>query len=134
MDVLNLGNDIIFSEVKELNKITSNYGLVLSDFEIRDLIDNKNCVLKNIGRIELDKSAVTLIIREFCKSSHITSEEWVSTINEIITLFYNVRNEIRDNVSDYDLVKFIYDVFENKVHGVVELVYDEVMNEVNRYE
>lgn len=134
MDVLNLGNDIVINEVKELNKETIKYGLVLSDFEIRDLVNNKNNVLKSVGRIEMDKSAVTLIISEFCKSSYISSEEWAGVVNEIITLFYNVRNEISDNVSDFDLVKFMYNIFENKVHGVVELLSDEVMNEVNRYE
>lgn len=130
MDVLNLGNDIVINEVKELNKETIKYGLVLSDFEIRDLVNNKNNVLKSVGRIEMDKSAVTLIISEFCKSSYISSEEWAGVVNEIITLFYNVRNEISDNVSDFDLVKFMYNIFENKVHGVVELLSDEVMNEV----
>lgn len=134
MDVLNLGNDIVINEVKELNKETIKYGLVLSDFEIRDLVNNKNNVLKSVGRIEIDKSAVTLIISEFCKSSYISSEEWANVVNEIITLFYNVRSEISDNVSDFDLVKFMYNIFENKVHGVVELLSDEVMNEVNRYE
>ena len=130
MDVLNLGNDIVINEVKELNKETIKYGLVLSDFEIRDLVNNKNNVLKSVGRIEMDKSAVTLIISEFCKSSYISSEEWANVVNEIITLFYNVRSEISDNVSDFDLVKFMYNIFENKVHGVVELLSDEVMNEV----
>ena len=130
MDVLNLGNDIVINEVKELNKETIKYGLVLSDFEIRDLVNNKNNVLKSVGRIEMDKSAVTLIISEFCKSSYISSEEWAGVVKEIITLFYNVRNEISDNVSDFDLVKFMYNIFENKVHGVVELLSDEVMNEV----
>ena len=54
-----------FNLLKSMNDKSKEYGLILSDLEINELISYKKEVLSSVGRIELDNSLIKNIIENF---------------------------------------------------------------------
>lgn len=124
MDIINYLNDSLVNDVSSLGSELDSYGIILSKEEVLDLVNTRNEAIDNFGLIEIGESAVKLILIEFCKSSYIGKEEYFYVVNELVYIFYMYRQIISDKVSDKELVSTMYNTFEYKCNGSVELLKD----------
>lgn len=105
-----------------LNEDTAEYGLTLSVEEARDLIDTRQRSLRDNGRIETGLGAIVKLVKAFEGSEYLTPENYAETLNELLDIFYYMKTESRDGVSDTELLAVMRDQFDNKYHGSVELM------------
>ncbi|MFA6948742.1 MAG: DUF6323 family protein [Eubacteriales bacterium] len=109
-------------EILEYNNVSSVYGLALTEEEAAELAHTRTTALAGNGRIEAGLGAVGLIIEEFCKCDSIAPGEYANVINDLTELFYYVKSESEDRISDTRLVAFMREYFEKSCGGSVELL------------
>ena len=90
------------------------------------MIEHKNDILKQTGRIELSFSALNLIVKTFINSAYIDQYSFKETIYVITEIFYTLKNDTDDMVNDKTLIKLLFDLFENSCKGEIELMHREV--------
>ena len=115
-------NEQYTSELISLNDQTAEYGLVLSSADASDLIDTRAKALRENGRIETGLGALSMIIKVFSVSEYINQQNYAQTMHELLELFYYLKTESRDRISDRELIEFLFDKFENECHGSLDLM------------
>ena len=63
--------EISVHEIIGLNKITEKYDLTLTREQAIELVNHRNAILKEVGRVELGGGILEKLIYEFCDSSYI---------------------------------------------------------------
>ena len=109
-------------QILELNETTAEYGFVLSEKDAAELVQTRNKSLYDNDRIEMSIGIVAKIIEKFSKSSFVNQSNYAETLNELLDVFYYVKSEARDKISDNDLLDRLYDYYENKCYGSMELM------------
>lgn len=120
------------SELLQTNKESARYGLVLTSAGALALISERNQVLKNVGRIELESSLTQKIIHHFCDSAFIQQDDYVATLIELQEVFYEMKNETEDSISDDELLIFLKDFYEKKCDGDLEYLKGKYLDELVR--
>ncbi|WP_160680583.1 DUF6323 family protein [Clostridium sp. C8-1-8] len=109
-------------EIQKINEETLEYGLKLTEEDIRAIVDTRNTALSSNGRIEFGGGVITKIIAAFCDSPYIHQQNYVESIDELIEIFYYFKNETLDEIGDDDLIAFMKDCFDNKCQGDFDLL------------
>lgn len=109
-------------ELISLNEQTSEYGLTLGEREAAELVETRAGALRDNGRVEMGLGALSMIIKVFSVSEYITQENYAETLNDLLELFYFLKTETHDKVSDRELIETMFDQFENNYHGSVDLM------------
>lgn len=109
-------------EIVALNEKTRVYGLALSSHEVMQLIEVRNQLLKGHGRIEMGTETMKKLIDSFYMSPFIQQDDYMLTLMELQEVFYYMKNETEDQISDDELIEIIKDFFENCCRGSVELL------------
>lgn len=104
-----------------MNEITKDKNLILSNEEILMLIENKNNTLKDIGRIEVGKSIIDDIVYAFYDSEYIDSDNYFETIYEIINIFYMFQDKFSDYLIDTEIIEYLRNSFD-ELGGSLELL------------
>lgn len=110
------------NEILQLNEESSKFGLLLTEVETIQILEERNTYLRNIGRIDIGIEVSKSIILNFCNSAYITPETYADTLHELHEIFYYMKNETEDKISDDVLIKLIKDYFENICGGSIELL------------
>ena len=110
------------NEIVELNKTTAKYGLTLNKEQAIDLINNRNIVLKEVGRIELGVGILEKLIYEFCDSSYIYKDEYLDILEELTNIFYEYRCEFDGKLTDEQIIKYMRNKFDTSCNGSLELL------------
>lgn len=110
------------NEIVELNKTTEKYGLILTKEQAIDLVNNRNIILKEIGRIEFDGGILEKLIYEFCDSSYIYKDEYLDILEELTNIFYEYRCEFDEKLADEQIIKYMKNKFDNSCNGSLELL------------
>lgn len=119
-------NALIKKEV--VNQITSTnlqsrrYMLHLSEKDAVQIIESRNRILSDVGRLELNYDIVQKIINTFCTSPYINQHDYTETICDLLEIFYYYKNETRDEISDDDLIDFMKSSFDGSCFGSLELL------------
>ncbi len=125
------GNDQVnINNLVNMNEITKDKGLVLSQKEIMMLTENKNNTLKDIGRVEIGKSIIDDIIYIFYDSNYIDSSNYFDTINELINVFYMYQDKFSDNLVDEEIIEYLRNNFD-EMGGSLELLSSVSFDELN---
>ena len=101
---------------------TSDGGLTVSQADAVYLAETRSRALIDNQRIEIGIGAVGRLIKKFRTSSYATAEDFAGLIGYLAELFYFVKTETHDGISDIDLVDFMYDRFEGICAGSTELL------------
>ncbi|MEN6328174.1 MAG: DUF6323 family protein [Syntrophomonas sp.] len=109
-------------EVLKTNEESKKYGLVLTAEEANVVIETRNLAIKNYGRVELGIEVVKKIIAAFCTSPYINPQDYASTLNELIEIFYYMKNETEDRIGDDELIGIMKEYFNNSCRGSAELL------------
>lgn len=112
-----------FAEIEQINKETLQYGLKLSEKDIKTIIETRNVALKSNGRVEFGGGIITKIISTFCDSPYIYQSNYVEIIDDLIEVFYYFKNETLEELSDDELMDFMKDYFDNKCQGDLDVLY-----------
>lgn len=113
------------TDTTELISCTNNR-IIITEETALSLIEHKNDILKQTGRIELSFSALNLIVKTFINSAYIDQHSFKETIYVITEIFYTLKNDTDDMVNDKTLIKLLFDLFENSCKGEIELMHREV--------
>ena len=109
-------------KILALNDVSREYGLVLTAEDAKELSEIRERSLKDNERLEIGLGAMEGIIRRFSKSSFINQENYAYVIAEVTDLFYYVKTETDDKVSDNELLDELYLRFEQRCRGSVDLL------------
>ena len=111
----------ITNNLNELKKINKTYNLNLTNTQIKDLIENKNKTLKEMGLIEVGETILKKIMLTFIDSPYFEKEEYVETIEELTNIFYTYRNEIKQ-LTDEEIINYLKENYNETYNGSLELL------------
>ncbi len=120
------------TELRECNDFTVNYGLYLSDHQIKELTERRFEALRNTGRIEFGKGILKRLIAEFCDSPYITQENYEETILDLQDCFYYFKNESMDRIPDGELISIMKNHFDGYCQGSMEYLSGTSLEELCR--
>ncbi|WP_035290516.1 DUF6323 family protein [Clostridium sp. KNHs214] len=126
----NLLEKQFFNAVLKCNEFTSEYGLKIKEEDVKEIIKTRNMSLKNSARIEFNGQIITKIIIAFCDSPYISQYNYSDTINELVEIFYNYKNETLDYISDDELIDIMKEYFNNYCQGSLELLEGKVLYKI----
>ena len=127
LGIINKRKQLEVTNIKECNEYTSQYGLVLSDNQINNLLERKKESLQKTGRIEMRVGIIDKLIKEFCDSPYINQENYAKTLYELIDIFYEYKNETMDLITDDELIEFMKKSFDGICQGDLEYLSGTVM-------
>lgn len=126
----NLLEKEVFNDIIQCNEITREYGLKLSEKDVKEIIDARNKALQKSGRIEFNGQIINKIITSFCDSPYISQYNYSDTINELVEIFYNYKNETLDYISDDELIEIMKENFDNYCQGSLEILEGKVLYKI----
>ena len=126
----NLLEKQIFNDISKCNEFTNEYGLMLQEEDVKEIIKTRNIALEKSGRIEFNGQIINKIIMIFCDSPYISQHNYSDTINELVEIFYNYKNETLDYISDDELIEIMEDKFNNYCQGSLELLEGKVLYKI----
>ncbi|MBU3136770.1 hypothetical protein KPL39_10890 [Clostridium gasigenes] len=126
----NLLKKEIFNDIFKCNEVTVEYGLMLREEDIKEIIETRNVALEKSGRIEFNGQIINKIIITFCDSPYISQYNYGDTINELVEIFYNYKNETLDYISDDELIEIMKKYFDNYCEGSLELLEGKVLYKI----
>lgn len=127
LEIVNKRKQIEIASIKKCNEYTTQYGLILSDDQINNLLERRKDTLKETGRIEFREGIIDKLIKEFCDSPYINQENYAETLYELIEMFYEYKNETMDLITDDELIEFMKRSFDGICQGDLEYLSGTVM-------
>ncbi|MDU1320703.1 MAG: DUF6323 family protein [Clostridium botulinum] len=121
----------VFNDIIQCNEVTREYGLKLSEKDVKEIIDTRNIALQKSGRIEFNGQIINKIITAFCDSPYISQYNYGETINELVEIFYNYKNETLDYISDNELIEIMKENFDNYCQGSLEILEGKVLYKIS---
>lgn len=91
-------------ELLKSNSVSQKFGLALSPADTDMLAHMQTEALQQTGRIEFRGVILKKLALAFCDSPFIQPEDWVSTLAQFQTIFYELKNETGDRLGDDDLI------------------------------
>lgn len=126
----NLLEKQIFNEIFNCNEITIKYGLILHKEDVKEIFKTRNVALEKSGRIEFNGQIISKLIIAFCDSPYISQYNYSDTINELVEIFYNYKNETLDYIGDDELIEIMKEYFNNYCQGSLELLEGKVLYKI----
>lgn len=121
----------IFNEISQCNEGTKEYALKLYDEDIKQIIKTRDISLKKTGRIEFNGQIIKKLVEVFSDSPFIFQENYSETINELVEIFYNFKNETLDYIGDEEAIEIMKDKFDNYCNGSLELLEGKVLYKIS---
>lgn len=115
-------NKQTFLEIQKCNDETLEYGLKLSEEDIKIILETRKESLIKTGRVEFGGGLIQKIILAFCDSPYISQYNYIETIDDIIETFYYYKNETMDEIGDDDLISLMKNYFDNECQGSLDLL------------
>ncbi len=118
----NLSNLNQKNSLLQTNETSIEYGLALTEQEALMLIEAGKNSIDSHDRLEFGESATIKIVNKFMQSSYISQSEYADTIAELIDVFYQVKEECYDILTDDEVIGIMYDFFENESGGSIDIL------------
>ena len=107
-----------------LNEKTAPFGLILSPSQIAALQKQEGQALSRTGRVCFGKSILPRLAAAFAGSPHIQARDWADTLGELTDLFYALKRETEDALSDDELIGRMARTFDGPAQGSTLLLTD----------
>ena len=105
------------AEVIETNRLTGQFGLVLSEQDAKLILEEQRNTLREQKRVEFGSGMTVRIIEAFCDSDFISQDNYVELIIRLQEIFYLYKNEMMDEISDDELLHFMREQFDQTCFG-----------------
>ena len=112
----------LVSRLLEINSATQKHGLILTEAIAKEITEARQHALKVNDRVDFSSDTVTRLVKAFSQSYYITQENFSEIIGEILDLFYFLKNEIKDALSDDEMISEMLIVFNDYCAGEIELM------------
>ncbi len=109
-------------EILALNSYSEKYGITLLPEEAREISEIRQKSLADNERIEFGLGAVGEIVRRFCRSHYVNRENYAYIIGEVTELFYYIKTDTDDKITDRELADMLYVAFEQRCRGSIEIL------------
>ena len=116
---------------KETDQILENMqnnhktGLLLTREEVLQLCEKRNAVLVLCERLELNGGIMDQLIDAFMDCPYITRDEFADVMEEVIEVFYIMKNVCLDLIDDQTMMHYMRKQLDES-HGVVVMMSDAV--------
>lgn len=107
----NLVNLSLKNKILALNEKSSEYGLTLTEQDAFMLVQTGKEVIKTQERIEFGKSITIRLIEKFMQSTYISQNDYADTIAALLEVFYEVKEESLDILTDDEVIDIMYGFF-----------------------
>lgn len=98
--------------ILETNRAAARFGLELTEQDGERILEERRRALREQRRIEFGEGIVPKIIYEFCDSDYVEQGNYVETIIRLQDIFYLYKNEMRDEITDDELLHLMREQFE----------------------
>ncbi|WP_228105972.1 DUF6323 family protein [Terrisporobacter mayombei] len=109
------------NEILKINEESSAYGLILTPGDVEEIIKSRGYSLKIYGRIDLNMDVTKKLINKIYTSQYTDKDDYVEIINDLQDIFYYLKNETLDEVSDNEIIDIIVEFYE-KTSGRIDNV------------
>lgn len=133
MDLLAVQIQRGMEEVRACNAYSGEYGLMLRESEIRELVAGRKQALKDTDRIEFGGGILPGLIRAVCSSPYLDRENYAAVLAELQEAFYYFKGETEALFSDEELIEMMVSVFNGRAQGSVDYLLGTSMEELCRY-
>ena len=116
---------------KETDQILENMqnnhktGLLLTREEVLQLCEKRNAVLVLCERLELNGGIMDQLIDAFMDCPYITRDEFADVMEEVIEVFYAMKNVCLDLIDDQTMMRYMRKQLDES-HGVLVMMSDAV--------
>lgn len=86
------------------NALSERYGVTLNAAQMETLARAQQEALRHTGRISFGEGPLRALVYAFCDSPFIQPEAWADTLRELIGLFYALKADLGDALSDEEVV------------------------------
>lgn len=107
------------NKLLKINDESSAYGLILTPQDVEEIIKSRGYSLKNYGRIDLNMDVTKKLINKIYTSQYTDKDDYVEIINDLQDIFYYLKNETLDEISDNEIIDIIVEFYE-KTSGRIE--------------
>lgn len=114
--------EVYANDLLQLNEETKKYGLELTLEDVKQVMNARNKVLKGYGRVELSFDVTKNLVKTFSTSAFVNEKNYVSILNDLQELFYYMKNETEDKLSDEKIIKLMKEKFEDSCEGSIDLL------------
>lgn len=119
-------------QLLSLNEETQEYGLELTREDALELAETRRIALEASGRLEFGTPVIEKIIRTFSRSRYLYQYEYAPALHELLEAFFLLKNETEDRVSDDALIDFLFDCYEYRYRGSLEMFRGPEIEELRR--
>ncbi len=109
----------------ELNAKTSPFRLTLTPEQALETVRRKNLALAENSRLELGTKTLERLMETFSRSPYAEPSSWSELLGGLCELFYYVKTETSDALSDVELAAFMREKFDGVCGGSMSLLTDE---------
>ncbi|MCC3671213.1 DUF6323 family protein [Terrisporobacter mayombei] len=120
--------NIVKNEILKINEESSVYGLILTSENVEEIIKSRGYSLKTYDRIDLNMDATKKIINKIYISQYTDKDDYVEIINDLQDIFYYLKNETLDKISDNEIIDIIGEFYEETSGRI-----DNVQNLAEKY-
>ena len=117
----------IVEQLLQCNADTAAYGLMLTEAQALALTESWSSSLRQTGRIEFGGDILKKLIGSFCDSPYISSGDYEETLQALIQMFYDAKNEMQDRIGDDRLLTYMKAAFDGPCRGSLELLAGSVL-------
>ena len=111
------------NEILNLNERSQEYGLILTPDDVENIVKSRNHTLNSYGRIDLNMDVTKEIMEILYKSQFTDKDDYVEMINDLVEIFYFLKNETLDEISDKEIIEIIGEFYE-ETRGRIDNIQD----------
>lgn len=111
------------NEILNLNERSQEYGLILTPDDVDNIVKSRNHTLNSYGRIDLNMDVTKEIMEILYKSQFTDKDDYVEMINDLVEIFYFLKNETFDEISDKEIIEIIGEFYE-ETRGRIDNIQD----------
>ena len=115
-------------ESTALNRAAAPFGLSLSPAQAAALQRQEGQALERTGRLCFGASILPRLAAAFAGSPYVDARDWAQTLGELAELFYTLKNETQDALSDEELILRMARTFDGPAQGSLDLLTDFVLD------
>ena len=108
-------------KIIKLNDESINYGLILKEKDIEEIMKNTNETLKRIGRIETSTNTLEKIIELVYSSPYTDNDNYIDNIHDMQAVFYYLKSQVLDLLSDDEVIDILREVYDDKKGEIFQI-------------
>lgn len=119
-------------DIARCNEVTERFGIKLTKQDASALLDARTRALARTGRAEFEGGVIEKLVIAFCDSPYLMQDGFTDAMEDIIDMFYELKNDTLDGIDDDDAIVLMKRYFENECAGSLEWLRDDLAEYARR--